>query len=87
MSVRMPLKDYLYLKNELDLLDRYVINVAYSAPDQVDLDFLDHKKKNFRIEYKSLIQRVGVNGEESYNNTGVRLKNIWENYISDQLDN
>lgn len=85
MPVIMPSKEYFFLKDKFSILDHYVINVAYTK-DEVSLDFLDNKKEQFKVEYQSLIKRVGLNGKESFNETGVHLNNIYEQYIVDQID-
>lgn len=84
MSVVMPVKEYIYLKEHFELLDSFVINISYSQ-DDVTLDFLNYKIEQFKIEYHSLVMRIGLDGKESYNETGNHLNLIYEQYLRDQL--
>jgi len=85
MSVTMPVKEYLYLKNLFPFLDSYIINIAY-AKEFVTLDFLYTKKEIFKIEYNALIVRVGLEGKETYNETGYHLIDIYDSYFHDAMD-
>jgi hypothetical protein len=84
MSAIMPTKDFLYLKDRFHDLDSYIINIAYNE-DDVSLDFANHKIDEFIIEYRSLVLRTGLNGSQSYNETGIHLNAIFENYLKNEL--
>jgi hypothetical protein len=84
MSAIMPTKEFLYLKDRFHDLDSYIINIAYNGND-VSLDFANHKIDAFVIEYRSLVLRTGLKGQETYNETGVHLNAIFENYLKDEL--
>jgi len=85
MAVTVPVKEYIYLKDHFLMLDSYVINISY-AKENVTLDFLDYKKEQFKIEYHSLVLRTGLDGKETYNETGNHLNNIYDDYLRGQLD-
>ena len=84
MSVTMPVKEYLYLKDLFPFLDSYIINIAY-AKEFVTLDFLCAKMEMFKIEYDALIVRVGLEGKETYNDTGYHLIDIYDSYFRDAM--
>ena len=80
MQVTMPVKEYIYLKDHFDRLDSYVINITY-AKENVTLDFLRAKIEQFKIDYHALVVRIGLDGEETYNDTWNHLNAIYDNYF------
>ena len=85
MSVVMPIKEYLFLKDKFTLLDTYIVGVAIGR-ETVTLDFLNYKKESFKIEYRSMVMRLGQDGKETYNETGLHLNRIYEEYFQDEMN-
>ncbi len=80
VEIEMPIKDFSFLRKEFSNIDKYLVHLTYSE-EEVSFEIPEDKYNDFIIDYRSTLIRKGTNGKESFNETGVRLNNIFNEYI------
>ena len=81
----MPLKDYSFIKKNYDGLERYIIRIQYMGED-VSFALQNEKFEDFLLDYQSMMVRKGSDDKHSLNETGMRMNQIFNDYISPVLD-
>lgn len=85
IQIEMPMKDYTFIKNNYDGLDRYIVRIQYMGED-VSFDLQNEKFEDFLLDYQSMMVRKGTDENHSLTDTGLRLNQIFNDYISPVLD-
>lgn len=78
--IEMPIKDFTFLKQHYDDIDRYFVSLSYSQ-DDVSFEIQNEKLDNFLLDYRSTVVRKGSENEQTINDIGVRLNYIYDEYI------
>jgi len=83
MRVKLPYKDYQFLKKQFDGLERYVVSTQYTLDEDksVILDIMSSAWPEFRLEYRSMMMRKGKDGE-FLNPDGRHMADLYNIYFN-----
>ncbi len=79
MEITMPSKDYLFLRQYMPTLSRYVRAIVYQR-EKVVITIADSSLNDFLLDYRSSYVRYGITGE-NVNPVGQRLNVIYRDCI------
>lgn len=78
-DITMKAKDYLFLRQYMPSLPRYIRHMVYQR-DEVVMEIADDSFQDFLLDYRSAYVRFGTTGE-MVNDTGARLNRIFRDHI------